>query len=580
MLEFEPTDQQKNILAWNGNAVIVAGPGSGKTWTLAKKVQDIMGKCRNYQGVAAISYTNKASKELERRAKLLCNGTKQSFFGTIDSFCIAEIVLPFGKRIMGTPSVQVLVENTQIPSQLELIKSIKKAILTIIEKYSEHTLQQIYDQNISPYNELDLSYRVYLKERFLGGGFDLHLINEIANLIIMSSKTCSNYLKAKYRYVLIDEFQDSGFLQYSLFKRFSELGINSWAVGDFNQSIYSFKSGSPEYMEALISMESFQRFDMNINHRCHPYIQAYAELFLKIQNEEEICLIPEGNSRIIRVSLEGTQSVIGEWINVSLNKIIERTGFKKSLEIAVLARTNESLEMISELLKVPHRIKYKLLLDDDRSIGGNLLRQLLTLTFNPKEHTTKDFVEYYFDTRIRGVRENISSVKKLISKFKDACQDERKECKRVDSVINIVNQIIRSIYPEYELNKFTKEAIKQLVDNSILFENFRPVKNDEIQLLTIHGSKGLEFDIVLHVDLYEDIFPNYLSTGNAIKEQEDVNLHYIALTRAREYVYLISTSIKRIYSKRYGRYYEHPKNPSPYIQGDIKRYQLLLQQAE
>ena len=79
MIDFEPTSQQRDIISRDGNAVIVAGPGSGKTWTLAKKIQTVVQECRSYQGVVAISYTNKASKELEERAKLLCKETKQSF---------------------------------------------------------------------------------------------------------------------------------------------------------------------------------------------------------------------------------------------------------------------------------------------------------------------------------------------------------------------------------------------------------------------------------------------------------------------------------------------------------------------
>ena len=114
----------------------------------------------------------------------------------------------------------------------------------------------------------------------------MHLISGMANLILMSSQNCGNYLKAKYPYVFIDEFQDSDFEQYSLFRRFAELGSVSWAVGDFNQSIYSFKSGSPEYMEQLIEMESFQVFEMDINHRCHPFIQEYANLFQSIQKAD------------------------------------------------------------------------------------------------------------------------------------------------------------------------------------------------------------------------------------------------------------------------------------------------------
>ena len=127
----------------------------------------------------------------------------------------------------------------------------------------------------------------------------------------------------------MDEFQDSDFEQFNLFRRFAELGITSWAVGDFNQSIYSFKSGSPEYMEQLIGMESFQLFEMKINHRCHSFIQEYANLFLSIQNGETMAVGPEGKSRIVRISIPGAQYQFGEWLNQNLEEIINMSGVEK-----------------------------------------------------------------------------------------------------------------------------------------------------------------------------------------------------------------------------------------------------------
>lgn len=574
MVNFNPTPQQNNILGWNSNAVIIAGPGSGKTWTLAKKIQQVIEDCREYQGVIAISYTNKASKELEKRAKLLCYDTKQSFFSTIDSFCSAEIVLSFGKRLMGTSVGTVLVEKVQDEEQERYIKAIKKAINEIIDKYSQYPIYQLHDQKICVYEELDPSYRTYLEERFLSGYFDLNLIGGMANLILLSSKTCVRYLKAKYRYVFVDEFQDSDFEQFSLFKRLSEIGIISWAVGDFNQSIYSFKSGSPKYLEQLTTMATFKKFDMNINHRCHPFIQNYADNFLCLRRGMNISAVPEGDSRVGRVSLTGTQYQIGYWLNEYLEKIIDISGVEKRSEIALLGRTNETLEMISEVLTIPYRLQHKLRLNDDRSIGGNILRQLIILSFNQKEYTAKDFIENYFDSRIRGIKGNIDTVKALIKEFKRECHNESIDVKKSEKVTGILTKIIQNIYPDYEVLDITKAACEQLINNPSLFENFKALKEDEIQLLTIHGSKGLEFDVVLHLDLFEDMFPDFRSVGKPLKIREDENLHYIALTRAKEYVFLISNSIKRFYSSNNQRYYEFNKEPSPFILGAIKEYQF------
>ncbi|MGR5912220.1 UvrD-helicase domain-containing protein [Bacillus cereus] len=282
----------------------------------------------------------------------------------------------------------------------------------MIQKYSKQPIQELYKQKKCVYGELSPAYREYIQERFTNGCFDLHLIGGVANLILMSSKVCGNYLKAKYPFVFMDEFQDSDFEQFNLFRRFAELGITSWAVGDFNQSIYSFKSGSPEYMEQLIGMESFQLFEMKINHRCHSFIQEYANLFLSIQNGETMAVGPEGKSRIVRISIPGAQYQFGEWLNQNLEEIINMSGVEKKSNIAVLGRTHKTLEMVAEVLRIPHRLHRNLLINEERSVSGNILKQLLMLTFNPREYTTRDFIDSYFDNRVRGIRRNIDSVKK------------------------------------------------------------------------------------------------------------------------------------------------------------------------
>lgn len=571
MHEFEPTSQQKEILDWQKNAVVVAGPGSGKTWTLAKKVQRVIEECRDYQGIAAISYTNKASKELEKRSKQLCKKTKQSFFGTIDSFCSTEIVLSFGKKYLGYPPERVLIEKVQEANQLKRVGEIKRSIINIIEKYSEVTIQQIHEEGICVYDELDEEDRLYLQERFMEGHFDLNLIGGVANLILMSSKVCANYLKAKYRYIFIDEFQDSDFEQFSLFKRCSELGINSWAVGDFNQSIYSFKMGNPKYMEELIGMNSFERFDMNINHRCHPFIQAYADLFLSLQKNEKPTSIPRGESRIVKIPIMGTQNEIGKWININLIHAISMAGVEKQSNIVLLGRSHETLEMVSDMLQIPHRYHRKLLLDDDRSLGGDILKQLLMITFNPKGHSCIDFIDFYF---LNPKHRDVADIKKRVKEFSHLFKNNLMNNDHYKQIEEKFIEIVNMVNLDYQLKKSTIEALRQLMYTPHLCKNFKPFKDNEIQLMTIHSSKGLEFDIVFHLDLYEDTFPDYRSKGDAIKEREDINLHYIALTRAKKYVFLLVNSRKRAFSKKYGKHYEHDKDPSPYIIGTIERYQL------
>ena len=106
----KPTDQQNLILDYDGNSVVIAAPGSGKTFVLSQKIKRNLKTLLDHQGVIAISYTNKASNELRNRS--LSNGEKPlgSFFGTIDKFNLSEIIIPFAKHLFGIPNNEIKIE--------------------------------------------------------------------------------------------------------------------------------------------------------------------------------------------------------------------------------------------------------------------------------------------------------------------------------------------------------------------------------------------------------------------------------------------------------------------------------------
>ncbi|GAB1786180.1 UvrD-helicase domain-containing protein [Priestia megaterium] len=576
MKKILPTHEQETILNWNDNAVIIAGPGSGKTWTLAKKIEQILPYCKYYQGIIAISYTNKASKELENRAKNFCKETKASFFGTIDGFCSREIVLSFGKHFMGVPNKKIIIEKTFDTEKIEKIKDIKKEITDLIEKYSSININILNKDGTSPYYYLSEESQEYLEGNFKNGNVDLNLLAPLAYLIFISSIPCQQYMKAKYKFLFIDEFQDSSLEQYNLFKRLVELGIKGWVVGDLNQSIYSFKSGNPQYMKDLIKVYKFKDFSMKINHRCHPYIQLYAKAFLDIQSTKTHTSFSNKNSRIIRVSIDGNQYNIGEWINNKIESLLSYTKTKYRSDIIILARNHNTLNIISQALRIPYRFHRKIQLDSDGSLGGNMLRQLLMIAFNPANYTILDFIEIHFNKSIPGSMNNIKKVKLLVELFINKCRDNDRWSSKKNTLLSDFNNLVQEIYPEYTLNNNTILAFEELINSPVFLDVFKPTNSNEIQLMTIHGAKGLEFNVVLHLDLYEDEFPSYASKDNLIKQQEDVNLHYIALTRAKNHVFLLTSSRKQIFSKKYMKVYENPKQPSPYITGEIERYQQIV----
>ena len=120
-----PTDEQKNIIDATGHIVVVARPGSGKTFVLSEKIRELLPLMKSHEGVIAISFTNKASKELKDRSLKGGFNKKESFFGTIHKFYIFEIILSFGKQIFGLSENKIHIidinENSLSNDELEYI---------------------------------------------------------------------------------------------------------------------------------------------------------------------------------------------------------------------------------------------------------------------------------------------------------------------------------------------------------------------------------------------------------------------------------------------------------------------------
>ena len=117
-----PTKEQLDVLNCDSNAVVTAKPGSGKTYTVVEKISRIVPTLPDYQGVIAISFTNKASDELKRRCKQRGIESKQSFFGTIDKFYISQIIIPFACHLTNvSPEYQVMDNLKSDPKYSELI---------------------------------------------------------------------------------------------------------------------------------------------------------------------------------------------------------------------------------------------------------------------------------------------------------------------------------------------------------------------------------------------------------------------------------------------------------------------------
>lgn len=184
----EPTNEQKAILNYNGNTVVTANPGSGKTYTVVEKIGKVLHDLPSYKGIIAISFTNKASDELKKRCKRKGINAKSSFFGTIDKFYISEIIIPFASHLTHVMPEYQVVESTETEKHYtpyiisvydEGIAKVSFAVTCKVTVYYKYT-----DENESYYDKEDQCYLwqkiVELEEEYTVA-FDMVLSLDVSN---------------------------------------------------------------------------------------------------------------------------------------------------------------------------------------------------------------------------------------------------------------------------------------------------------------------------------------------------------------------------------------------------------------
>lgn len=515
MSSFSPTPQQTLAIDYTGSMVITACPGSGKTTVIKEKIRNITDCLPEHKGVIAITFTKKASSELERRCKAEGHNVKHSFFGTIDSFCLKEIIIPFLSRVWGGT-----------PTECKVLKKLESPYNHFIESNFAGTPSVI---NINQ----DPGYKKLYDEGILWMGS----FSALALKIINESSAAKRYIKARYSHIFIDEYQDSSLSQHELFLKINELGLCSIAVGDVWQSIYEFRGGNSELLLELVSnTECFKHFEINFNHRCHPSISNYASRLL----EPSYVLLPADEIRVFRRRLNGNLKdaavTISSWISGWLSS--GEWNLEKANQIAILARKEKSLILFCPGLNLNFRLYVDTPLDKIGTDCSDLYKDLLAYKYGSIS-TAQEFINKVFD----GVIVDDNTLLLLRKKIKTI----RNELKNED-LIHKFHDIAYIL--GINSTEHTDGAVIRTISDDILVKQFKPLDDNEIQVMTLHKSKGLEFKLVFHLDLDEWSFPfrEYNSEDRYTPRyptlQQELNLHYVGITRAENCCILINSSLR------------------------------------
>lgn len=512
MSTFAPSEEQHNAIECPGHMVVVARPGSGKTTVVAHKVRSCLSQMRPHQGIVAISFTNKASVELERRCKADAFDVKRSFFGTIDDFCLREIIYPFARQVMTVDSGARTAKLRELPP----------GVAGILPQLPYHAATVADTAAFLP----------FLEAALLQGWIPLETVGMLACHVFDQSAACRRYFAARYRAIFIDEYQDSGYFQHELFLRLKVLGLTAVAVGDGDQSIYGFAHKDARYLLALTVQDSgFSSFAITTNFRSDASINEFALRLLNPRHPMTAAISHVGLKRV-----EGDQRAIGRWLNSAIPRFVGHYTLPGLERVAVLCRHQQSARLISDHLNMPFHLFEETPFVDAPSAESNLFADLLRLRLDAKL-TVEELIER------SGVRALSPQGKRELRQSISRCRT----CADIDLAEAVKDAASRLL--GCALSAAGEAALQSVCENAGLVQRFRTPGRDAVQVMTLHKAKGLEFDVVFHADLYDHVLParSYPdgSYGQIVyqNEQQCLNLHYVGITRAiRACVLLTSTS--------------------------------------
>lgn len=511
-----PTEIQKNIIQCDGNVVVLASPGSGKTFVLSEKIRRVLKEniALDYQGVIAISYTRKASTNLKKRT--LGDGiqNKNSFFGTIDNFCLTQIIETFGNYTFGRSSKDIEVKGLN-----ELDNNGKKIFEWIAEIHPD-------------YADIKASQFADLEKLFRQGYVLVESLELLALHIIKNSSACQKYLQARYKYVFIDEFQDADTYTNELFLLLLDLGLIGIAVGDVNQSIFGFAHKDSMYLKSLVKNPIFTSFTLGDNFRCSIPIINYSNRLL----DENSNILDTDKEGMYLVRVNGSEYSIAEYIDREIESIKSEWSVTDNSEIAILVKNERTQKIIDENLEYSHRLVKTTSLDMDLNPKSRLYTLLLCYYFDdsvPFMSVLDEYVEYEALTLYERNRLHEESL--VVKSIEET---------DIDQLSNHFKAIADILLPRIQDGASLQKLNKILASEKNL-ESYRPMSSNEIQVMTLHKSKGLEFDVVFHLNMsdwelpYKQIEHGDFNNPQYPNWEQDLNLHYVGITRARKACYLV-----------------------------------------
>lgn len=564
----------------NGPMMVIAGPGSGKTFVITRRIKNLINSGINPENILVITFTKASAIEMEERFhSLLKDNYYPVTFGTFHAIYYSIL-----KENNNYQNYSIITEREKYRYLKDIISmtyedntydldSIADLLLSDISKIKNNGLQP---SDLSPmYLPKEIFMKIYKEySEVLTDNMKIDFDDMVLDCykLLKDNSGILNNVRQRFKYILIDEFQDINKLQFKIIKMIAYPANNLFIVGDDDQSIYGFRGSRPDIMLNLKKdYKNLKKVVLTVNYRSSPDIVKNAVEFIENNHTRFKKKIQSQKKANLPIVVKGFSNKNLE--NDYIIRIINTYKRNNKLDdIAILYRTNNEAKYITKQLhenSIPYNFKEKpssffksYIAKDILSILGyanhdysnaNLLRfmnkpvryikrsMLNNIITTPDEllmngsslgYVYKNIKKLIYDlntikemniySAISYIRKNMGYEKHILNQSYNKSEDKE--------IINLIHECTRNL-------NTLKEFIDYIEEYDSSLENSNVLKDNAINIVTMHGSKGLEYNTVIIPEINEGYIPSK-KTKNISDIEEERRVFYVAMTRAKERLYL------------------------------------------
>lgn len=575
-------EQQEAVANTDGPTIILAGAGSGKTRVLVHKVLYLICKKGvDPSNILLVTFSNKAAGEMkERVAKSLANlritMSTEPTVATFHSLC-ARILRRNGVSI-GIPH-NFVIYDTQ--DQLDTIKDAFEILDISIKEVRPRAAQQaisgaknqmideeMYQKYARGFTQEKIAkiYPVYQKLLAERNALDFDdLLLKTIVLFKESKQTLSTY-QERFKYIMVDEYQDTNQAQYQLTKYLAGEYRNICIVGDFSQSIYSFRGADYKNLEKFNQdFPDSKVFKLSRNYRSTQIILDAAYAIIKNNNSHPVLELWTDNKKgeDIMIFEAENEHREAEFIIQKIREQQKRDKSFKLSDVAILYRMNAQSRTLEEVF-LHHSVPYKLIggvrFYERREVKDVL--SYLSFLSNPQDMVAlkrlqklgkkrfADFEKYksefdnnkYIETKTTiDILDEVLNKTSYLERYDETDSEDRARLENIKE--------LRSVALEFEnLSQFLENVA--LVEQEYMPDKNATQINNAVTFMTMHAAKGLEFKMIFIVGMEEGVFPHSQALFDYGELEEERRLCYVGVTRAKERLYLTYAQQRVIFGQR------------------------------